>query len=465
MTSRFRYFFLFISTVISLQAQTLTLKKGVILDSIPTVEVVTETYSLFLPSDFNTDRTWPLLLVFDMEGRSTQALRMFRKVAEEQGYILAGPDNVSDTLSIADNILVSDRLLTSIKSILPIASSRVYSAGFDSGGKMAGLAPLFIKGIQGVISCGAVFPNSELLSSTNRFHYIGIVGNEDYNYTDMIKARSSMNTLRFTNNLFVFKGGHQWPSSELLGRALSHFTIGAMSKKLIGKDEDLIAAAYTKDLRSFETLKNSGALLLAERHLNDMLTLYRPHLSIDSLRVLRKSLRKNKQFKTQQRLNTNYRFRETLLKDDYVYYLEEDVLTYNYNNLGWWTFQMEKLKTFANSPISEEQLMGKRLLGFANALVEDQVILSRAEDDPEAVLLLWMLKTITDPRDYSYYLKIIQETSLQEDFGTALFYLEEAFKNGFTDLDALSNLEHTGLLRIMPEYKELLESYSTNLEE
>ncbi len=435
------------------------------MDSLSISEGVSETYSLFLPSNFNTDKTWPLLLVFDMEGRSLQALRLFSSVAEEQGYILAGSNNVSDTLSIADNILVTSRLLSSIKSILPIASNRVYSAGFDSGGRMAGLVPVFINNISGVLSCGSAFPNTELLSSTNRFHYIGIVGNEDYNYTDMIDARRMMNTLRFTNQLYVFKGGHHWPSTDLLGRALSHFTIAAMGKKLIGVDENLIASAYTKDLSSFEMLENSGTFLQAERHLNDMLLIYRPHRSIDTLRSLRKSLRKNKQFKNQQRLNTNYRFRESLLKDDYAYYLEEDVLTYNYNNLGWWTFQMEKLKTFSESPISEEQLMGKRLLGFANALVEDQVIVSQAEADPEAVLLLWMLKTITDPKDYSYYLKIIRETSLQEDFGTALFYLEEALKNGFADLDALSKLEHTGLLRIMPEYRELLTKYAKESEE
>jgi len=460
MTSRIHYFLLFVSTVISLQAQTLTLKKGMIMDSLSTVEGASETYSLYLPTNFNTDRTWPLLLVFDMEGKSRQALRMFSTAAEEQGFILAGPDHVSDTLSIADNILVTGRFLTSLKSILPIATNRVYTAGFDSGGRMAGLVPIFINNISGVLSCGSAFPNTDLLSTTNKFHYIGIVGNEDYNYTDMIESRRLMNTLRFTNQLYVFKGGHHWPSTDLLSRALSHFTLSAMGRKLIGKEERLINSSYSRDLTSYETLKNSGAFLQAERHLNDMLMIYRPHLSIDTLRTLRKSLRKNKQYKNQQRLNTNYQFRESLLKDDYAYYLEEDVLTYNYNNLGWWTFQMEKLKTFSESPLLEEQLMGKRLLGYANALVEDQVIVSQAEGDPEAVLLLWMLKTITHPQDYSYYLKIIQETSLQEDFGTSLFYLEEALKSGFTDLDALSKLEHTGLLRIMPEYKELLTKYS-----
>ena len=120
---------------------------------------------------------------------------------------------------------------------------------------------------------------------------------------------------------------------------------------------------------------------------------------------------------------------------------------------------MEKLRTFTQSATPEEKLMGQRLIGYSNALVEDQILLSQEDGDKEAILLLWMLKTITDPEDHEYYLKIIKETSRIEDFGTALFYLEEAFKNGFTAVDTLTTLEHTGLLRIMPEYKELLSKY------
>ena len=123
---------------------------------------------------------------------------------------------------------------------------------------------------------------------------------------------------------------------------------------------------------------------------------------------------------------------------------------------------MEKLDGYINSPIPEEKRLGKRLKGFVNALAEDNLALAEEQADPEGRLLLWMLKTIADPSDHTYYLKVIQESARIEEFGTALFYIEEAFKNGFKDFDRLNQLEHTALLRITTDYKELLKKYSEN---
>ncbi|MGY8916543.1 MAG: alpha/beta hydrolase, partial [Flavobacteriales bacterium] len=50
-------------------------------------------------------------------------------------------------------------------------------------------------------------------------------------------------------------------------------------------------------------------------------------------------------------------------------------------------------------------------------------------------------------------------SSKMEDFGTALFYMEELLKNGFTDKATLYSLEHTALLRITPEFNELVTKY------
>ena len=46
-----------------------------------------------------------------------------------------------------------------------------------------------------------------------------------------------------------------------------------------------------------------------------------------------------------------------------------------------------------------------------------------------------------------------------EDYGTALFYLEELLKNGYTDKSELYELENTALFRITPEFNMLVEKY------
>jgi len=441
-------------------SQSLTLKKGVIQDSVRVGELATESFALFVPSDYDAQTRWPLLMVFDMQGKTRRAMAMYQATAENHGFIMVGSNAVRDTLAISDNIERTTRMIATVQSILSVDARRMYTTGFKAGGKMAALVPVFIKAVRGVVSLGASLPNSELLSIQNRYHYIGIVGEEDFNYTNMLDVRKTLNTLRYPNHLLVFNGGEQWPGPIWIDRAFRYLKFAEMATGVIPRDTAVILAGLEKDMSGFQQMINSGALRRAEPYLNDMIQVYRPHLDIDSLRNLRKSLRKDKKFRLLNRQFGNYKFRETLLRDDYAYYMEEDALSYNYNNLGWWQFQMEKLNEYLASPILEEKRMGVRLKGFVNALVEDNLALAEEQADPEGRLLLWMLKTITDPSDHEYYLKVIQESARIEEFGTALFYVEEAFKNGFKDVDRLNQLEHTALLRITTQYRELLDKYS-----
>ena len=48
-----------------------------------------------------------------------------------------------------------------------------------------------------------------------------------------------------------------------------------------------------------------------------------------------------------------------------------------------------------------------------------------------------------------------------EDYGTAIFYLEELLKNGFTNQKKIYSLEHTALLRITPEFNALIAKNQT----
>ena len=141
--------------------------------------------------------------------------------------------------------------------------------------------------------------------------------------------------------------------------------------------------------------------------------------------------------------------------------MEEDIITYNYANLGWWNYQMQELNKLDKSSNLYERQMSSRLRGYINALVSDNIDFIEAEDvvDYEALNLLHMLKTITSPKDYNAYLKVISISSKMEDYGTALFYLEELLKTGYTDKSGLYSLEHTALFRIMPEFNEMVEKY------
>ncbi len=454
-------FVLALGTLFCTSAQQIALKKGTITDAVSVLDTVAETFALYLPTNFETSKKWPVIFVYDMKGRGNQVLGMFKEAAEEQGYILASSNNIADSLSLTDNMLISSRMFNTVYNILPVQKNRTYVGGFSSGARFASLIPTFIKNVDGVISSGSAVSTTEVLSNKNPFHFIGIVGNVDYSYPDMVSLEKTLDRLKFPNQLLVFEGGHEWPPKEQLTKALELFTLNAMAQNTITRDTVFIKESYGKNLAMAGKYVTENKPLLADRIILEMMDVYRPFTSVDSLKENRKTLKKSKFYKSHTRSQNSVLFKESLIKDDYDYYLEEDIMHYNFNNLGWWKYQMEELEKYDKSQNIFERHMGTRLRGYINALIDDNIDLLLVEPslDLEALNFLYMLKTITDAKNAEGYLKVISTSARMEDYGTALFYLEELLKTGYDNRSSLYEIEHTALLRITPEYNKVVEKY------
>lgn len=445
-----------------LLAQNISLIKGAITENMVVNDSLQETFSVYLPTTFDTTQTWPIVFVFDMEGKGKQALSMFKDAAEQEGYVLATSNNTNDTISLSRNILIANRFLNAAYDLLPLQKERAYTAGFSNAARFASIIPNFIKGIKGVVSCGAAVGNMEILSSKNPFYFVGIVGREDYNFIDMLETRKVLDKLKFPNQLLLFDGGHKWPSTDMITNALRILTLSAMTKGKTPKDEQMMTASYKLSLIAANTLFSDEKPLLAEHELSEMIRIYNPLMELDSLKSILKQVRKTSSFRTKRRNQNSVLLKENFTKEDYVYFLEEDVMTYNYNNLGWWIYQMDELDKLGKSASLYNKQMSHRLRGYVNALIEDTIDMIASDDkviDVEALTFLYMLKTATEPQNFVYYLNVISNSAEVEDYGTALFYLEELLKTGYKNKTELYALEHTALFRITPEFNTLVEKY------
>ncbi|MGI9545904.1 MAG: alpha/beta hydrolase, partial [Flavobacteriaceae bacterium] len=263
------------------------------------------------------------------------------------------------------------------------------------------------------------------------------------------------------NQLWVFNGGHQWPEPVYIEKAMITATLLATSRGFVPKDKSYIETNYKNELGLLSSLVEKRDYVSAYEHLNEIISVYQLHTSVDTLIEQRKLLRKNREYKIQRRDENAALFKESLMRDDYQYNLLEDLSTLNYNNLGWWNYQFSELNKYKEKSAVSERNMGIRLMAYLNALIEDNIDIEKAEDrvNEEALSFLWMLKTITESENFDYYLKIISDSAKYEDFGTSLFYLEELLKRGYKDQDELYKLEHTALLRITPEFNDLIKKY------
>ncbi len=443
------------------QEKRMSFPRGRIIDSIRVNDSISETFNLYIPKKFDGNGKWPVLFVFNMEGNSKRVLTMFWQSAEDHSFILASSNQVSDSLPISKNIQITNRMINSVSAMLPLDNKRAYSGGFGTGAKFASIVPSFIKDVTGVISIGSPVPNVELLNVKRPYYFIGIVGNEDFNYPDMLQEKVLLSKLRFPNNLIVYDGGLTDYDPSAIDEAFEMLNLSSMAKGSLPKDQKTISASFEEDMLEFRALKGKGNMYDAHAKLSQILSIYQPLLTIDSLRDELKSLKRQKLYKLQKRTLSNILFQESLIREEFEFNLSEDISTLNYNNLGWWNYKMAELKKYDSKPDPLEQQMGKRLLGYLNALIEDYIDLEKSQErvNDEVLSYLWMLKTITEPTEYIYYLNIISDSSKYEDYGTALFYLEELLKQGYSNKEELYSLENTALLRIMPEFNALVNKY------
>lgn len=445
-------------------AQELRLLKGAITENIVVNDSLNETFSMYLPTQFELSRTWPVIFVFDMKGNGKASLSMLMAAAEREGYVLAGSNNLSGSLSIAQNVLVANRMFNAVVNTIPVAKNRTYTAGFGTSARFASILPTFVKEVKGVLSMGAAIANVDILNAKQPFQFVGIVNRNDYNFREMLESRVVLDKLKFSNQLLVYDGDNELPDAATIATAMRMLTLVGMAKGTTTKNDSVITSSYHTFLAKSNSFLSNQKPILAYYALTDIESVFEPLVDIDSVERTQKVLRRSSTYKQSNRSQNNYFLKESFTREDYSYYLEEDIITYNYANLGWWNYQMDELNKLGKSNMVFEKQMAMRLRGYINALIEDNIDFISADKvvDVEALNFLFMLKTITSPDEYAPYLKVISNSAKIEDYGTALFYLEELLKKGYTDKKALYELEDTALLRITPEFNALVAQYLKN---
>ena len=67
-----------------------TVPVGRAIDAVTTLDDATQSYALYLPSTYTTDRSWPILIGFHPGARGRAIVDTYRDAAERYGFIVAG---------------------------------------------------------------------------------------------------------------------------------------------------------------------------------------------------------------------------------------------------------------------------------------------------------------------------------------------------------------------------------------
>jgi predicted esterase len=212
------------------------LAPGRIIDDVKCAADSSQSYALYLPSNYSPGRSWPVIFAFSPMARGRVPLERLQESAEKYGYILAGSNNSRNGDSQSSTAAIRS-MPTDVTSRFSVDLKRVYMAGFSGGARVAMQMGLSSSGkIAGVIACSAGFPDAQPRKSV-AFVIFGTAGTEDFNY---LEIRRLDRTLTTPHRVMIFEGTHDWLPASLAGDAIEWLELQAMKSGSRPRDKALL---------------------------------------------------------------------------------------------------------------------------------------------------------------------------------------------------------------------------------
>src|SRR3989442_3775417 len=254
---------LLLGLFVSRTGSALDLPRGQIIDDVACNDDPAQHYSLYLPSNFTTDRMWPVILAFDAGGRGRRGVERYQAGAERYGYIVAGSNN-SRNGRWKPSLDAARAMTADLTGRFPVDVKRIYTAGMSGGARVAMMVALHpeliagrIQGIAGVFASSAGFPPGEFRESV-AFPIFATAGTDDFNYLEVLNLDR---TLRSAHRVVIFEGGHTWLPGEAATEAVEWMELQAMTSGIRPCDRTLIDDMCARRMSRAEGLKSSLAMM------------------------------------------------------------------------------------------------------------------------------------------------------------------------------------------------------------
>jgi predicted esterase len=246
--------------------------RGELVEGIVCTQDPTQTYTLYLPPEYDHERKWPVMLVLDPRGRSVMAAELFRDAAEEYGWVLVSSNDTRSDGPMDPNRRAVNAMWQDLQTRYATDAKRIYAAGFSGTAFVSYLVGQQTGILAGVIAAGGRFSELPLMDTT--FAHFGAVGSTDFNYDDMRLVDDFLGKQGNHHRLEIFDGSHQWMPAPIARQAVEWMELDAMRKGHRPKDKALISRIYQQDLAAAEALESAGNALAALRRYQAVVTTF-----------------------------------------------------------------------------------------------------------------------------------------------------------------------------------------------
>ena len=445
-------------------AQTDSIPKGQIVERIEALNDPSQSYALYLPSNYTPDRKWPILFAFDPRARGRVPVERFKEAAEKYGWIVLGSNNSRNgPMNVAFNAW--NAMQTDSHQRFAIDDERIYATGFSGGARLAVSIAIACKCLAGVMANGAGFPINLAPSAEMHFVFFGAAGVDDFNYAELRSLEEPLTKAGIAHRVQTFAGGHEWPPVSTASTAVEWMELQAMKAGKRPRDDDFISATWQHTLSDAKTLEEAKKyyeayqlyLDLAQslKGLRDVAEVETKVKQLGNSSEVKASIREDqaqikKQRELESRLNTLIASRDRGTQFDQG---EEGFDTANL--LPKILSDLRKQSTATDD--STQRRVARRVLdGLFIGLIEQGINLLQTEKNYSASIKPLKMATEVNPDRPGPFFYLAWAYAANRDKKKSLQFLNTAVDKGFSDATTITTNKAFDLLRNEPEYQQIM---------
>jgi dienelactone hydrolase len=277
--------------------QTSPPEKGKVIAKIVCAENPAQSYALYIPTAYSSEKPSPIIYVFDPAARGALGVEAIRGAAEKYGYIVAASNN-SRNGPLGGGSDAVNAVFQDTHQHYAIDDRRLYTAGFSGGARLATQIALFCKTcIAGVIANGAGFPVNTIPKNKLGFAYFLAIGDADFNFPETAELRRQLEQIHADYRIRIFDGTHDWAPPEVWLDALRWMDLEAMRSGSGTKDTKQIQQIFQEELEEARSLESKGDILGAKRNYESMARDFDGFADITAVKARVSELKSSKAFK------------------------------------------------------------------------------------------------------------------------------------------------------------------------
>lgn len=424
--------------------------KGQIIENVKNLFESSQSYALYLPSTYSIEKTYPVIYIFDAHGTGKLPVSMYKDLAEKYGYILVASNNSKNGTSWEQTQIIANNLFSDSQQRLSINTSRIYVLGFSGGARVANALCISNGSIAGAICCGAAAPAANSKDPRSNYTFLGICGNQDFNYIEMRKYDMVDLAGRPVKHAFIeFDGKHEWPKEEIMNEAFLWSELGAMRKDPKSKNETFVKENIARYSNQIKNAQQKNNLFEVYNHVRRTINFF------DGLTDLKEY------YDIYQPLKENTVVDTHLKKEEEIWKKEEELKAYytegfQSKNIDWWKQEINTINKKIKSASSEQVLMYKRLLDYLSLVAYLQTTNAMKQKNFPATKLFCQIYLTVDPtNNEAHYLNatiLAIDGKDKETFAA----LSESVKYGFKDIMRIENDNTFMKIKKTEEFKTIL---------